>query len=154
MVSESTNTRKQDHKEKDYSFTCESWPLLPEGIYQAQCVHYEIGRSHPHSQKLFLHFQITEGQYLGERLFMAINLTDNKGRIKRKFGQSSRFYEAWVIANDNQHPPRNDRMSPSKFKNGIFEVKVRTTKPKYTDGRNKPECFHYSVVDYLIKRLA
>jgi hypothetical protein len=139
---------------KDYSFEVVTWPLIPEGIYQAQCVSYEKGQSHSNSEKLFLHFKIIEGQYLGERLFMAINLTDNNGRLKTKFGISSKLYKSWVIANNNQLPPRRDRLSTRIFMNGVFEVKVRTVRPKENDGRELPEHFHYSVVDKLIERLA
>ena len=43
---------------------------------------------------------------------------------------------------------------PSKiFMNGIFEAVVRTVKPKFPDGTEKPEWFHYSIVDYLKRRL-
>jgi hypothetical protein len=145
-------TKRQD-KPDDYSFVANQWPLIPPGIYQAQCVHLERGQSHFNSEKLFLHFKITDVQYLGKRLFMAINLADNKGRLKRKFGMRSKLYQSWVIANNNQRPP-NDKLSIGIFKHGIFKVKVRTVKPKDDDGRELPQCFHYSVADTLIERLA
>lgn len=155
MTSEGTGKRKQVDMLEDYLVADESWPLIPDGIYQAQCIHYEKGNSHHKSTKLFLHFKIIEGRYFEEKLFMAINLTDSKtGKEFRKVPRGSKYYESWVIANNNQLPSRGDKMSPKIFKDRIFEVKTRKVRPKFDDGREKPKCFHYTVIDHLIQRLA
>ena len=155
ITSKSTGKKGQaDGKEKN-TFAFKDWPLIPAGVYKAVCFHYEIGISHLHSQKLFLHFRIIEeGPYYEKMLFMAINMADNKGRIKKSFGQRSKLYESWVIANFNQRPDSTDSIEFRIFINSIFEVKVRTTKPKYNDGSEKPGCFHYSIIDRLTTRLA
>ncbi len=81
---------------------------------------------------------------------MAMNLIDTKtGKPFKKVPRGSKYFEQWVIANNNIQPSRKDRMSSAIFKNGIFEAVVRTVKPKFPDGTEKPKCFHYSIVDYL-----
>ena len=133
----------------------ENRPLIPDGIYQAQCIHYETGRSHHNSIKLFLHFNIIEGKYFETKLFMAINLSDSKtGKEFKKVPRGSKYFESWVIANNNRLPSRGDRMSPIIFKNHVFQVKTRVVKQKFSDGTEKPKCFHYTIVDHLIQRLA
>ena len=98
---------------------------------------------------------VTPGQYTDTELFMAMNLIDTKtNKPFKKVPRGSKYFEQWVIANKNIHPRRNDRMSPAIFKNGIFEAVVRTVKPKFHDGTDKPECFHYSIVDYLKGKVA
>ena len=140
------DTQKEDDFEAD-----ETRPLIPEGSYQVCCIRIEKGASHFRSLKMFLRFKIVDpGQYFETELFMAMNLIDTKtGKPFKKVPRGSKYFEQWVIANNNIHPRRKDRMSSTIFKNGVFEAIVRTVKPKFPDGTEKPECFHYSVVDYL-----
>lgn len=138
--------QKEDDFEAD-----ETRALIPEGNYQVCCIRIEKGHSHYKTYKMFLWFKIIDpGQYMDTELFMAINLIYAKtGKPFKKVPRGSKYFEQWVIANNNIHPRRKDRMSSAIFKNGIFEAVVRTVKPKFSDGTEKPECFHYSVVDYL-----
>jgi hypothetical protein len=139
-------------EQKEENFVAEEIrPLIPEGTYHVCCVKIEKGASHFRSLKMFLRFKIvTPGQYMDTELFMAMNLIDTKtGKPFKKVPRGSKYFEQWVIANRNINPRRNDRMSSKIFMNGIFEAVVRTVKPKFPDGTEKPECFHYSVVDYL-----
>ena len=140
------DTQKEDDFEAD-----ETRPLIPEGSYQVCCIRIEKGASHFRSLKMFLRFKIVNpGQYFETELFMAMNLIDTKtGKPFKKVPRGSKYFEQWVIANNNIHPRRKDRMSSTIFKNSVFEAIVRTVKPKFPDGTEKPECFHYSVVDYL-----
>ena len=132
----------------------EGRPLIPEGCYKVQCVAYERACSHHKALKMFLHFRIIDGTYLGTEIFMAVNLIDTKtGKPFKQVPRGSKYYGNWVIANHSHLPSRNDRMSPAVFKNGIFEAVVRTVKPKFSDGADKPDCFHYSIVDCLKRRL-
>lgn len=144
-----------EQKEDDF-VADEIRPLIPEGSYQACCIRIEKGASHFRSLKMFLGFKIVNpGQYMGTELFMAMNLINTKtGKPFKKVPRGAKYFEQWVIANQNIHPRRNDRMSPAIFKNGIFEAVVRTVKPKFPDGTNKPDSFHYSVVDYLKGKLS
>lgn len=142
-------------KEEDF-FADEIRPLIPEGTYQVCCIRIEKGASHFRSLKMFLRFKIVDpGQHMGSELFMAMNLINTKtGKPFKQVPRGSKYFEQWVIANKNIHPSRNDRMSSKIFMNGIFEAVVRTVKPKFQDGTEKPECFRYSVVDYLKGRLS
>lgn len=143
-------------QKEDSLFADESRPLIPEGIYQVSCVRIEKAASHFRELKMFLHFKIvTPGQYMETELFMAMNMIDTKtGKPFKKVPRGSKYYEQWVLANNNIFPIRNDRMPPRIFLNGVFEAVVRTVKPKFPDGTNKPDNFHYSIVDYMKRRLA
>jgi hypothetical protein len=129
--------------------------LLPDDFYQVQCTSYERGHSHRNALKLFLWFGIIDGVHLGKELFMAINLMDPKTKAPyKRFPEGSKYYQCWVIANHNQKPNRLDQMSPKVFISGIFEAYVRTVKPLFPDKTEKPDCFHYSIIDYLKRRTA
>ena len=147
-----SEARKMADTQKEEDFEAdEIRPLIPEGTYHVCCIRIEKGASHFRSLKMFLGFKIvTPGQYMDAELFMAMNLIDTKtGKPFKKVPRGSKYFEQWVIANKNIHPHRKDRMSPAIFKNGIFEAVVRTVKPTFKDGTEKPDSFHYSVVDYL-----
>jgi hypothetical protein len=146
-----TDTQKEENFVAD-----EIRPLIPEGIYEVFCIGAEKGISHFRSLKMFLKFKIiTPGQYMETEIFMAMNLMNTKtGKPFKIVPHGSKYFEQWVIANRNIKPVRNDRMSSKIFINNIFKAVVRTVKPKFPDGTEKPECFHYSVVDYLKERIA
>jgi hypothetical protein len=129
-------------------------PLIPEGRYIAQCIRCEKGQSHYNSLKLFLTFKITEGEFMGTELFMAMNLISSKTKKPfKQFPAGTKYYKNWTIANNNNRPNRSDHMSPKIFKNVIFEVSVRTVKPPYPDGKTElPEGHHYSIVDFILFR--
>ena len=145
------DTQKEDDFEAD-----ETRPLIPEGTYHVCCIKIDKAASHFKSYKMFLTFKIvTPGQYMGMELFMAMNLIDTKtNKPFKKVPRGSKYFEQWVIANNNIHPCRKDRMSSKIFKDGVFEAVVRTVKPKFEDGTEKPECFHYSIVAYLKRKLS
>ena len=127
----------------------EKRPLIPEGVYEAQCIKIERHRSHSSSKKIFFHFKIFDWMKLDDQpvLFMAMN---DPGK---KVSAATNYYKNWVVASGNKVPERKDRMSLKVFQNGMFEVRVETVKPKFPDGEEKPECFHYSVVRYIKRRL-
>jgi hypothetical protein len=125
----------------------EMLPLIPEREYRVQCIAVEKDIFNFGSLKFFLKFIIMPpSKYEGTKIFMAMNQY-------KKVPPGSKYYEQWVIANGNIKPVRKDRMSPAIFKNLCFEAVVRTVKPKFKDGSEKPDCFHYSVIDYLKKRI-
>ena len=125
----------------------EARPHIPEGTYGVQCIEVQKGIFCFGSFKIFLKFKITSPSiHEGTELFMAMNQYE-------KVPPGSRYYEQWVIANGNIKPARNDRMSPAIFKNHFFEAVIRTVKPKFKDGTEKPDCFNYSIISYLKKRI-
>lgn len=121
-------------------------PLIPEGSYEAVCIKHEISPYLGKGKKLFLTYQIIQGEYMGIKLFQAINHNYNA------FSPSTKYYTEWTIANGDM-PKRKDKMTPRIFKDKAFLVKVKTTKPKYEDGEYKPEKFHYSTVERIIEVL-
>ncbi len=132
----------------DDEFVCEEdyRPLIPNGIYEAQCVSYNKGFVlGGKALKLFLHFIITEpGQYNGTPLFMAFNMPKN-----RKIKQGSKYYKTWCKVNGWQKPSRNAKMSPRLFKNKIYKIRTKAATPPY-DGKNMPDTFKYSIVDSIV----
>jgi hypothetical protein len=155
MFSESASKKEFMPDVDAYCIAGESPPLILEGIYCVQCdeckeVYYQAYNSN----KLLLRFRIIEGQYESTELCMFINLTDPRtGKRYKEFTPNTAYYVNWVVANNENLPPRKDRMSYRIFKNKIFEAKVRTTKRRFHDGMAMPKCLNYSVIDYLIKRL-
>jgi len=146
----------KDMSNEDDFTADEKRPLIPAGTYEVCCIGIDKSASHFKSLKMFLKFRIiTPGHHLGTELFMAMNLIDTKtGKPFKKVPLGTKYYEQWVIANRNVLPKRNDKMPSSIFKEGVFEAVVRTVKPKFGDGTEKPACFHYSIVDSLKRRTA
>ena len=154
-VRKASEARKNADTQKEEDFEAdETRPLIPEGVYLVCCIRIEKGASHFKSLKMFLRFKIVDpGQYLETELFMAMNLIDTKtNKPFKKVPRGSKYFEQWVIANNNINPRRKDRMSSKIFKDGIFEAVVKTVKPKFEDGTEKPECFYYSIVAYLKRK--
>ena len=134
---------------KDYSCNDDYHPLVPDGIYEAQCVAVDSSFLMGKARKLFLHFKITtQGQFQGTKLFMAFNMPNDK-----KIRPGSKYYKTWVHVNGWEKPGRNTTMSPRIFKNKIFRIKTRTVSPKH-NGKTMPATYEYSVVDSIIDVVA
>jgi len=129
--------------------------LIPEGKYSAQCVEAKRGMvgqrttkgTFSRTPKIILKFRLLEGQVQGEEILMYIN-ADYK-----PFPAGSKFYQSWVIAKGRK-PARRDRMTLEVFKDRIFTVGVKTVKPKFEDGTEKPESLWYSRVDEIYEKHA
>ena len=150
------NIREEADKQKEDDFVAdENRPHIPDGTYQVCFIRVEERTSHHNSLKMYLWFKIVNCiEHTDTELFMAMNLLDSKtGKRFKKVPRASKYYEQWVIANNNKLPSRNDRMSPQIFKGALFEGVVKTVKPEFADGTAKPDCFHYSIVHYLKRRL-
>lgn len=123
----------------------DSWPLIPDAVYQAQCIKYDQGFVLGKSRKLFLHFKIIDpGEHFGKTIFMAFNVP-----YDMKIRQGSKYFKVWVMVNKWRKPTRNAKMSPRLFKNKIFKVQTRTVKPIYGT-KEMPKEFWYSIVDLII----
>lgn len=127
-------------------------PLIPDGVYEAVCNRAEVveffkfGRA----RKIILHFEIYGGDHTGSVLFLAMACP----RVGGKVGIGSKLYANYLIANGGIAPGRRDRMTLSIFKRRMFRVMVKTVKPRFEDGAEKPGRFHYSIISELIERLA
>ncbi len=123
------------------------FPHIPEGEYEAEYVKAEKKPYLGSENKLYVHYRIIDGKYQGTTLFVVYNFKYTS------FPRGSKYYTDWSIANGGL-PTRSDKMSPNIFKNKVLLVKVRDVEPKYDDGTPKPEMFHYSVVDRIIRKSA
>lgn len=124
--------------------------LVPEGIYLVAVTH-AVEKKHTkfYGDKIILRVVIIEGDYAGKKLPMFF-------RISRYW--TSRFYRAWVIANDAL-PSRNTRMSHRIFVGKVFKAAVVTVRPcnrivgpdgKSRPGKPLPERCWYSRVDHFL----
>ena len=134
--------------ELDEFYAGEKRPLIDAGLYEAKCIKIDKGNYYT-IPKLYLTFKIFDFMCFDVPpiLFMAMNWPQGK------VSPSTKYYQNWVIANGNKRPTRNNRMSARIFKNGMFEVIVETVKPKFPDRKEMPECFHYSIVKCIKRRL-
>ena len=124
-------------------------PLLPDGVYVAQCVKHDSSFVLGKARKLFLHFVILEeGKWHGEKLFEAFNVPYDM-RIKA----GSKYYKTWAMVNGWMRPSKNAKMSTRLFVNKIFRIKTRTVKPKHNE-KMMPEHFWYSVIDEILEVVA
>jgi hypothetical protein len=124
-------------------------PLIPDGIYEAQCYAYDNGFCLGKTRKTFLKFKIlTPGEHFQKEIFMAFNMPYD-GKIK----SGSKYYKTWCKVNGWQKPSRNAKMSPRLFINKIYKIKTRTVNPPQPNGEEMPEDFWYSVVDSIIEVL-
>lgn len=135
-------------KEEDLGYKPKSDPLswIPEGEYDAVCIKVEKSRYLGSEKRLYVHFQIVDGEYQETQLFETFNIN------YQSFPRRSKYYTDWSIANGGL-PKRRDRMSPKIFLKKVFRVKVRDVKPLYEDGKAKPEMFKYSVVDRIVEKV-
>lgn len=123
-------------------------PRIPDSTYEVQCIGDDLKWAYRGSLKLFLRFKITElGEHEGKELFMAFNMPANK-----RCHATSKYYKTWCLINGSV-PSRNAKMSPKLFRNKIFKIKTRTSKPKL-DGKEMPEAFWYSVVHSIVGHVA
>jgi len=119
--------------------------LIPDKVYEAQCVSYDSSFVLGKARKLFLNFRIIDpGEHNGVELFMAFNMPYT-GRIK----SGSKYYKKWCQVNGFRKPSRNATMSPRLFLNKVYKLKTRTVRPE-----RMPESFQYSVVDDILKVVA
>jgi hypothetical protein len=124
-------------------------PRIPDGVYEAQCIKYDAKFVMGITRKVFLNFKIIEpGEYGGKVIFQAFNMPYD-GKIRT----GCKYYKTWCMVNGWRKPSRNAKMSPRLFKNKIYKVKTRTSKPKH-NGKAMPEDFWYSVVDEIIEVIA
>jgi len=98
-------------------------------------------------QKVLLIFQVIDGDYIDSVVPMFFPLP-----LNGKFGQGSKYYRCWCIANGLRKPIRTrlKEMPFSKFQNKVFTGDVVDVKPRWKNGvEEQPELFHYSRVDCL-----
>lgn len=112
-----------------------------DSTYLATCVQvFGPHKSRAYGNKIYLTFQILDGEYIGKRVPMFLRPS--------RF-PTSRLYRSWVIANDGL-PSRNAKLSPRIFLGKVFRVSTVTVKPKFASGSLMPPVFWYSRVDDIL----
>lgn len=133
-------------KEKDDLIFAGGYEYVPDKTYEAVVVRWERGEFYQR-KKLYLWWRIVSiGPHEGKELFMAFN-------VFRKITKSSKYYQAWVLANKGVRPKKNDRMSPKIFRDKVFSIKTRTV----VSGRKQGELDQddrYAVVDEILELCA
>lgn len=119
--------------------------LIPDGVYEAQCIEIKRGEFYGHP-KIYLKFKIIQSQHEGVELWMPFNLY-------KKITRHSKFYEAWVISNKGTKPKANDRMSARLFLNKIFRVQVGKVETDKRQRKLSPD-ETYSVVREILELCA
>lgn len=128
-------------KDNDFTFAG-GYEHIPDGTYEALATRYNCAEFYQR-EKLYIWFRVVSiGPHEGKELFMAFN-------VFRRITKSSKYYQAWVLANKGAKPKKNDRIGPKIFKNKIFTIKTRTV----VLGRKQTEFAQddrYSVVEELL----
>lgn len=118
----------------------EHYKLLPAGNYQAVFSRYEI-RTFFGKQKIYVHFSVTDGPFLGTQIFRAYNYCVPLSPGCDLYKDLARLL--------GRRPKRKERLSLSLFKNRVLYVRLRTV----TQNRKQDslESFlQYSVVDAIL----
>lgn len=152
-MDENNSTNESQNKDelssKEPICSQEPYPLIEEGEYEASCIKVERKKYRQDENKVYLKFQITTfGEHIEKHLFMAMK------DYGRKVRRGSKFFTAWVIANNGIKPRRGERMTMKVFHNKIFKILVVTVKPKFDTGHPKPESCHYSKVQHILELVA
>jgi hypothetical protein len=119
---------------------------IPEGIYNAICYKTETAKGFGGETKIYLKFRIFGGEYCDTELYMVCNYPQRMAKPRLK------YYGQWMMA-ARRHPNKKEKLSPKIFLNRMFKVAVRDTRPKFPNGKFKPDFFKYSVVDTILEAL-
>ena len=124
-------------------------PWVPPGEYVVRLLRYELTYIF-NTAKVFIHFEIVEGEYSGIRLYAAYRVLEIKRKTKNggKFSlrKSHKLYRQ--LAKLRNSSMRTDRPSLNGLKNCLLRVRVVTVTGSPHDPL--PEAAHYSRVDELL----
>jgi hypothetical protein len=120
---------------------------IEEGTYEAQCVGYKKFKQSGKINKLVLEWDFTLSGMEGVVLPQFYNLN------YKTFKNPTKYCTAWVLANKNRFPVRRKLgyMSPKIFMNIVGKVTVIHSKPRFLNGKEKPEVFKEPVVSEIIE---
>lgn len=125
-------------------------PLVPPGEYHVHYLGHETSFMF-NSAKVFVHFQINEGEHNGVKLYRAYRVKSIKGKPRRygsfKLGHTHELYRQFVRMTGTKE--RADRISLARLKGCGLRVSVRTVR-KDSKQRELPEPLQYSVVDEML----
>ena len=137
--------RRQEREDEE---VCSAGPRdeprvrIPEGEYKAEYLRGDKAPYKDEGEKIYLYFEIVEGEHRGVVLFRAYNVYDS-------YPLDSDYYKEWTIANGSP-PKRTDRMTPRVFRDKTFLTLVRDTKPQCKGTEIKGEALCYSKIGRII----
>lgn len=135
--------KERPHGQADPNVVTEAvHPTIPPGDYEAICYKAEYGISFGGRKDLYVLFRISEGDFKGTELFMAIC-------PPKKLTQRTKKWQQWALS-IGRHPQKGERFSKSIFEHKMFKILVRQTKSKFDNGQLKPDFMQYSVVDTIL----
>jgi hypothetical protein len=124
----------------------ESRSRIPPGKYKAICYATETGRSFGGRRDIYILFRIQGSKYDGTELYMVCTYP------KRKISSRHKIYEQWSLA-EGRRPAKGEKLSGEVFTGKMYEVLIRDTQRKYSDGSVKPDFLQYSLVESIIRPL-
>ncbi len=127
----------------------DDWPAIPDGEYSAIASHWETAHIF-RCAKLFLHFQIVDGQHTGKKLFAAFRVSALLGKPGRfgRFKAARRSRLVLMLATLTGQRLRGDRLALRWLTRCVLRVRTRTVVQNY-EQTNLPKCLHYSVVSAI-----
>jgi hypothetical protein len=122
-------------------------PLIPDGPYLAKYVGHDTALLFARAPKVFLHFEILDGEHARTRLVRPYRAL----RLKGKAGPGGKFvlsaggdlYRTLVRLLDVRTRP--DRISVRDLRSGLFRIHARTV-DRDRDGNNLAQGARYSVI--------
>ena len=121
-------------------------PWIPAGEYQAFCTKSSRYPDFRFKRTVgVLRFRIFEGEHRGTVVERFFNLKD-------RMSSRCAYPREWIIANNNEPPPRADRMAMRKFVGKLFLVRVVTVDRAW-DGGTYPQPLRYSKVAGILALL-
>jgi len=130
--------------ELEFTTKDDSWPLIPEGKYEASLVKYEK-RKFFSGEKLYCIFQILDlGPYCGTKLFKSYNFYNPLPRGADLFKDFALVY--------GRRLTKKTKLSMKLFEGRVFVVRVRTV---IADRKQSTlsEQQRYSVIDRIVEVL-
>lgn len=127
--------------------------LVPPGTYVVRFLYWETAlvRQFGGSARVFLHFEVLEGDYYEVQLFASYPIRSLSGKPQRrggfKLGRGSELLRQLGMLGMLR---RGDRPSLEPLRKVILQVSVRTVR-RNSHNRELPEALQYSVVSEMLK---
>ena len=121
--------------------------LIPPDTYDGVCVSQKVYKQYKGLKKLCLEWEVELMNGNTVKLPQHFNLKYTS------FKNTTKYYTAFVIANESRKPTRRtlNYMSPKLFLGLKAVLQIKTTIPRFDNGTDKPEVFHYSIVSEVLE---
>jgi hypothetical protein len=142
--------RSREQDDEDEGVVEDHRPRIPDGVYLAKFTGHTTAVLFGRATKIFLHFEVVEGEYAGTKLFRAYRVK----RLNGKAGPGGKFVLSAngdcyrMLARVLDVCGRPDRVSPRGLKRLLLKLRTRTVEHDSSD-RPLPVDSRYSVVDEI-----